>query len=66
MSQLFTSVYGVGPATAKKWLNKGWKSIDDVRQHKTNIKDERILWGELCSANNYNYIGYKMISTDLK
>ncbi|PVD30341.1 hypothetical protein C0Q70_09605 [Pomacea canaliculata] len=32
------------PAQPRNGL-KRWKSIDDVRQHNTNIKDERILWG---------------------
>ncbi|XP_076461599.1 DNA-directed DNA/RNA polymerase mu-like [Babylonia areolata] len=41
----FTSVFGVGPATAKKWIDRGWKSIDDVRESGHYGKDERVHWG---------------------
>ncbi|KAL8562766.1 hypothetical protein ACOMHN_022641 [Nucella lapillus] len=41
----FTSVFGVGPATAKKWIDKGWNSIDEVRESHGFSKDERVIWG---------------------
>ena len=42
--QIFTEVFGVGAATAKKWINNGWASIDDAKQfYKGN--DDRVKWG---------------------
>ena len=29
-SQVFSSIYGCGPATARKWYEKGYRSIADV------------------------------------
>ncbi|CAL1539750.1 unnamed protein product [Lymnaea stagnalis] len=43
--KLFTSIFGVGPATAKSWIEKGWKSIEDVRNAGHPSKDWRIVWG---------------------
>ncbi|XP_055886145.1 DNA-directed DNA/RNA polymerase mu-like isoform X2 [Biomphalaria glabrata] len=42
---LFTNVFGVGPAIAKSWIDKGWQSIADVRLAGSINKDWRISWG---------------------
>jgi hypothetical protein len=30
--QNFSPIYGCGPATGRKWFEKGYRSIDNVRQ----------------------------------
>ena len=35
----------VGPATAKKWIDRGLKSINDVRAVGGISKNKRVTWG---------------------
>ena len=45
--KLFTSVFGVGSSTAKKWIAKGFENLDDVKEKGSGSNDWRIAWGEL-------------------
>ena len=38
-------MFGVGPATAKKWIDRGLKSINDVRAVGGISKNKRVTWG---------------------
>lgn len=35
---LFMGIYGVGPATAREWYQRGLRTLDDVRNRKDGIK----------------------------
>ena len=50
--QIFTGVYGVGPATAKKWIKSGISSIEDAIESVDTLAkhDSRI------SAGNVEFI----------
>ncbi|XP_064600872.1 DNA nucleotidylexotransferase-like [Liolophura sinensis] len=41
----FTSVFGIGPSTAKRWIEKGWTSVEDARRNIHNFSDWRVVWG---------------------
>ncbi|XP_046360597.2 DNA nucleotidylexotransferase-like isoform X1 [Haliotis rufescens] len=43
--KLFTAVFGVGPSTAKKWIERGWTSIQDAAWVEALSKDWRVRWG---------------------
>ncbi|BFY97897.1 hypothetical protein BsWGS_00937 [Bradybaena similaris] len=43
--KMFTAIFGVGPATAKSWITKGWRTIEDVRRAACPCSDWRINWG---------------------
>ncbi|XP_067657626.1 DNA-directed DNA/RNA polymerase mu-like [Haliotis asinina] len=43
--KLFTGVFGVGPSTAKKWIERGWTSIQDAAEAEDLSKDWRVRWG---------------------
>jgi len=47
--QTFTGVYGVGPATAKKWIKSGISSIKDAAESVDTLAkhDTRILAGNI-------------------
>ena len=49
ISQTFTGVYGVGPATAKKWIKSGMLCIEDaIESVDTSVKhDARISAGNI-------------------
>ena len=42
--QLFSGVFGIGPSTAKKWIEKGWSTIREAQQGHTS-GDWRVNWG---------------------
>lgn len=42
---MFTGVFGVGPSTAKKWIERGWTSIKDAQESTDISKDWRVQWG---------------------
>ncbi|XP_041369220.1 DNA-directed DNA/RNA polymerase mu-like isoform X2 [Gigantopelta aegis] len=43
--KMFTSVFGVGPSTAKKWIERGWTSVRDAQQSDNISSDWRLIWG---------------------
>ncbi|GFN90609.1 DNA polymerase mu [Plakobranchus ocellatus] len=43
--KLFTSIFGVGPSTAKTWIECGWKSVEDAQKNGCPSSDWRISWG---------------------
>ncbi|CAG5127605.1 unnamed protein product, partial [Candidula unifasciata] len=43
--KMFTSIFGVGSATAKSWISKGWTTIEDVRGAGCPSSDWRVVWG---------------------
>ncbi|RUS89564.1 hypothetical protein EGW08_002682 [Elysia chlorotica] len=43
--KLFTSVFGVGPSTAKVWIERGWESLEDAQKDGCPSGDWRIAWG---------------------
>ncbi|XP_071167975.1 DNA-directed DNA/RNA polymerase mu-like [Mytilus edulis] len=43
--KMFTGVFGVGPSTAKKWIERGWTSIKDAQESTDISKDWRVQWG---------------------
>jgi len=45
--QLFTGVYGIGPATAKKWIRRGITCIEDAvaSVNESAKQDDRISAG---------------------
>ncbi|ESO93098.1 hypothetical protein LOTGIDRAFT_72364, partial [Lottia gigantea] len=42
--KLFTSIFGIGPSTAKKWIDKGWSTLDDINIEEVR-NDWRVTWG---------------------
>lgn len=47
--QIFTGVYGVGPATAKKWIKSGIECIEDAIESADTLakNDARIIAGNV-------------------
>lgn len=43
--KLFTSIFGVGPSTAKAWIDRGWESFEDAQKNGCPSGDWRIAWG---------------------
>ncbi|KAK3777848.1 hypothetical protein RRG08_038096 [Elysia crispata] len=43
--KLFTSVFGIGPSTAKAWIERGWENLDDAQKDGCPSGDWRIAWG---------------------
>ncbi|GFR94543.1 DNA polymerase mu [Elysia marginata] len=43
--KLFTSVFGVGPSTAKAWIDHGWENLEDAQKNGCPSNDWRIAWG---------------------
>ncbi|XP_005089112.1 DNA-directed DNA/RNA polymerase mu isoform X2 [Aplysia californica] len=43
--KLFTSVFGIGPSTAKKWIDNELESIKDVKRNSVRSSDWRVIWG---------------------
>ena len=41
MLQLFDEIYGVGPATANNWYNKGLRTIADIRKNQHLLNDDQ-------------------------
>ncbi|XP_050397190.1 DNA-directed DNA/RNA polymerase mu [Patella vulgata] len=42
--KLFSSIFGVGPSTAKKWIEKGWNNLKDINIEDLR-NDWRVIWG---------------------
>lgn len=36
-SRLFTGIYGVGPATAREWYQRGLRTLEDVKNGKDGV-----------------------------
>lgn len=47
--QIFTKVFGAGTKTAQEWIEKGWMTVDEVKQNYTK-GDWRLRFGR---ANDF-------------
>lgn len=55
-SQVFTRVFGIGPSTAKKWIDRGWTSVKEACDSPDVSKDWRVQWGMYHTKTRNNFV----------